>query len=367
MKTGTVRELLTEYKETAPGFDALRLGFSLAIMLWHTVMICYGRFGDTYAAVWSHPLVQPFLRAILPMFFFLGGFLVTGSALRLKSVKTFLIFRVFRIVPALLVEVCFSAIIIGGLLTSLSVRQYYSDPGFFTYFWNIVGFVHFQLPGVFTAHPSDVVNVNLWTLPPDFEGYAIMAVLLLTGMVYERKYFLIIFGSASILLLMLLPNIHWGAIDAPFVHPKLLIYSFFMGTGCYLYADRIPIKKSLMLLSVLGLVFFESRYTTLPGILCACYLTLCIGFIDLRKIPLIRRGDYSYGVYLYGFPIEQTVWHLAPMAREWWSLYLIAMPVTIAFSVFSWHVIEKPLLHLRHHFGATRKSDKADIPSRAKI
>jgi len=152
-------------------------------------------------------------------------------------------------------------------------------------------------------------------------------------------------------------------VDAPFVHQKLLIFSFFLGTGAYLYADRIPIRKTFMALAVLGLGFFEWSYTTVPGLLCACYLTLCIGFIDLRKIPLIRRGDYSYGVYLYGFPIQQAVWHFAPFAREWWSLYLVAMPIALLFSVFSWHVIEKPMLKLRHRFGTTRKKDKADIPA----
>src|SRR5690606_15681422 len=131
---------------TAPGFDALRLVLSVIILLWHTVYVCYGRYSEMYDLVWTHPVVQPVLRAILPMFFFLGGFLVTGSAYRVRKTSRFLMYRVLRIVPALLVEVSLSALLLGAVLTTLPLSAYFTHVDFYKYFLNIIGFVHFYLP-----------------------------------------------------------------------------------------------------------------------------------------------------------------------------------------------------------------------------
>jgi len=64
-----------------------------------------------------------------------------------------------------------------------------------------------------------------------------------------------------------------------------------------------------MLLAFLSLAFFWSKDTAILGIWGICYLTLCFGFLNLRNFPLVKRGDYSYGIYLYGFPIERTLFH----------------------------------------------------------
>jgi peptidoglycan/LPS O-acetylase OafA/YrhL len=63
---------------------------------------------------------------------------------------------------------------------------------------------------------------------------------------------------------------------------------------------------------------------------------------------ILESGDYSYGVYLYGFPIQQTLVHLVPIFREWWPLlFVVGAPMTLAFAMFSWHFIEKPTLSLK--------------------
>jgi peptidoglycan/LPS O-acetylase OafA/YrhL len=92
---------------------------------------------------------------MVPAFFALSGFLVTGSALRLRATAPFLTFRVLRILPALLVEVTLSALILGALFTTLPLKSYFSDPQFFRYFGNIVGLITFHLPGVFESNCVD--------------------------------------------------------------------------------------------------------------------------------------------------------------------------------------------------------------------
>src|SRR5271168_2704028 len=118
---------------------------------------------------------------IVPAFFALSGFLVTGSALRVRATSTFLMFRVLRILPALLVEVTLSALVLGPIFTTLPLRHYFSDPQFFRYFGNIVGWITFYLPGVFHDNIYPTVNGNLWTLPAELDCYLITGALLLTG------------------------------------------------------------------------------------------------------------------------------------------------------------------------------------------
>jgi peptidoglycan/LPS O-acetylase OafA/YrhL len=122
----------------------------------------------------------------VPAFFALSGFLVTGSALRLRATVPFLTFRVLRILPALLVEVTLSAIVLGALFTRLPLSTYFSDPQFFRYFGNIVGLITFHLPGVFEANHVSTINANLWTLPAEFDCYFITAMLMFSGLAYNR-------------------------------------------------------------------------------------------------------------------------------------------------------------------------------------
>lgn len=346
----------------APGFDALRLMLSIAVLVWHSFYVTVVPDSPPFTQVWTHPAVKPVLRAILPMFFFLGGFLVAGSAFRLRNTYNFLLFRFFRIVPALLVEVAFSAIILGALLTTLPLAEYFSHPQFWRYFLNVVGFVQYQLPGVFKSNPNDIVNVNLWTLPPDFHSYGVLAVLMFSGFLFSRKRFFGVFlAGSAIFVALLFFRYNWGDSGRMFVAPVVLVYAFMLGVFCYVYADRIPFNRTLGLLSALGLSLLAYKHTLVLGVVAACYLTLVIGFTDLRNFPLVRHGDYSYGVYLYGFPIQQAIWLFVPLGREWWFNFLLALPATFLFSVASWHWIEKPFLALRHRFEQRR--DGKNVPA----
>ncbi len=355
MKTASVKQLLDQYSEVVPGFNALRLILASIILLYHAFII--QTFSIYHSPYGTHEIwLKPVTRAFLPMFFFLGGFLVTGSALRVKSLKAFLAFRIFRIVPALLVEVVLSAVVLGGFFTTLPLEEYYRSPGFFAYFLNIVGDVHFFLPGVFmegnSVTPTNgLVNGNLWTLPPDLLAYAILTALFALHIIFFRKTFFGLFVFASLVVVVIqvirphdMLNNYLLAIPlAGFMQ----IYSFFMGALVYLFSDRIFLNKRLLLLALVSLAFLSWEQTILLGVWAACYLCLYIGFMDLRNFPLVQRGDYSYGIYLYGYPILQACRNAFPILKTWEELFCIAMPVTLLFAILSWHIIEKPVLGLK--------------------
>src|SRR5579871_6738921 len=182
----SAKAIMDRHHGAGPGFGALRLWLALAVLLVHSVTVTQYDTGLPQR-LWSGP-ARPLLLAILPMFFALSGFLVTGSALRSRSLNIFLVARIFRLLPALLVEITMSALILGPLLTRLPLRAYFSDPLFLSYFGNIVGHVQFYLPGVFADAPMPgVVNLNLWTLAPEYSCYLVIMVLLASGALFDRR------------------------------------------------------------------------------------------------------------------------------------------------------------------------------------
>ena len=143
-------------------------------------------------AIW-HSWARPFVGIILPMFFALSGFLVAGSLERNKSPISFFGLRIIRLAPALLVEITLSAIILGPIFTTFSIQAYFSDPLFYSYFLNVVGYIHYTLPGVFTQNPvPSIVNSQLWTIPFELKCYIMLAGIAGIG-IFGRKNLLLAF------------------------------------------------------------------------------------------------------------------------------------------------------------------------------
>jgi peptidoglycan/LPS O-acetylase OafA/YrhL len=71
------------------------------------------------------------------------------------------------------------------------------------------------------------------------------------------------------------------------------------------------------------------------------------GLTNPRKSGFLNGADYSYGIFLYGFVIQQTFMALAPWGRHWWINIAFAVPAATAVAAISWHVVEKPALALR--------------------
>jgi len=178
-KTISVGDVMRANGGAGPGFDLLRLLLALAIFFSHSFFTSQGDDGS----LWLSP-ARPLLMALVPMFFGLSGFLVTGSAMRTQSLRVFMTFRILRIVPALMTEVVLSAVILGALLTTLPLQDYYTSSEVHQYFGNIIGWIRFALPGVFVDNPMPgLVNVNLWTLKPEFACYAVMAGIIVTVLI----------------------------------------------------------------------------------------------------------------------------------------------------------------------------------------
>lgn len=338
-KSPTIDEALQRYKGRPSGFDYLRVALALSVIIWHSFQICIP--GLTLAG-WHRPLVA----AILPMFFALSGFLVTGSLLRTPYAYEFVALRAIRILPALAMETVLSLLLIGSVFTSLSLRAYFLNPETLAYAANILGWVHFTLPGVFQTHPLATVNQSLWTIPYELECYLVLVLLRVFRILRSRTFLLLI----VILLQVALPAqslLQHGIPSSTWPVPgRSLVIAFLFGVALFLFRDRIRLNLGLFFVAAVAMMIFLyfpaiSYFAPLP----AAYVTLFVGLTNPPRTKLIDSGDYSYGLYLYGFPVQQALYGLG--FTQWWEILVMAVPTAFGCAAFSWFIVEKPLLNRR--------------------
>lgn len=371
----TIKTVFESYKGVGPGFDFLRIALATLVILCHSFLVVDGNFNFVDPRLWA------IFGPVLPMFFALSGFLISGSAQRLK-LKDFLLNRGMRIVPALAVDILVSALIIGPIVTTLSLHDYLRGKEFHHYFLNIIGFIHYELPGVFITNPccSGVgqVNGSLWTVPFEIGCYALMSCLMLVGAVKSKPRMLLI-CAAFVILYWLLPyffakvnlEAHFSDHLLKFISGYVSergrpLYLYFLGgILIYMLMDKIPysiylaVPFSLLVMASNGGFFSLGRVSDLVLAIPTAYLAAYIGFQPVPKLPLYSRGDYSYGMYLYGFPLQQLLVWMWPGRFSIATHFLCSMVCATAVAMFSWHVIEKPVLSLRRKFSFTaRKGDE---------
>ncbi|MHC2253001.1 peptidoglycan/LPS O-acetylase OafA/YrhL [Bradyrhizobium embrapense] len=383
MPAPSIGSMLDQQEGFGPGFDFLRVALAISVVAGHTSYVATGR-GDADPS-WILWFPQ---FAILVMFFALSGFLIAASGLRL-SLKEFLINRGMRIIPALAVEIVLSALILGPIFTTLPLWDYFTSAGTWKYFTNVVGLVNYTLPGVFTGNPAPEVNSSLWTVPFEYGCYAVMAVIMTLGLL--RRPALIVLGAVVLVGIGFAVQIT-GHVATPSQLPpgvagtlydKIFSTALFLGRGAklpvacllgiaiYLYRERIPYDGRILAvcctLCVGAALLGPAAWITQPLLNAVVapalvYITVFLGLSKLPRLPLFSRGDYSYGIYLYGFPMQQVVKVWLPNASPIVQ-FAVALVLITAFAAFSWHWIEKPVLKLRRRFSfvARRRLEPDDM------
>jgi peptidoglycan/LPS O-acetylase OafA/YrhL len=334
----------------ANGFDGLRFLLALGIVIFH----CYTlTAGGTAGMFWP---VETVARLILPAFFVLSGYLVASSLARCGTVREFLLLRALRILPALVAVTIASAFLIGPLLTTLEQREYFSDPRVPAYLQNILGVQRFHLPGVFEANPrAAIVNGSLWTIQLEMICYGLLAALSLLSRGRLLNFLLIAWG-----VLLLFPRIPFAGLALVWLPAKDLVLGFAAGVLLCRYSGRVVLHPLPGLVSFL-LAFCLVRIDQ-PAL---AVLPLAYGVIWLamRRIPArLTRADYSYGIYLIAYPLQQAAIHLLP-GIAWWGVLAIGLPLALLCACGLWHGVERPLLARKHEIVA--RLTGARVPVRA--
>lgn len=339
-------------------FDLLRLCAALAVM-----------FGHSFWLQPAHGRIEPILQhtgleysgsLAVYTFFLISGMLVSASYERQQSLIRFVPLRLARIYPALIACVFLTAFLLYPLLSTGSFASAVLGEETRDYFFKNVGLfwgIQWTLPHIFEHNAiKSVVNGSLWTLPLE-----LMCYLMVVGAGLISAY------SSRLRLVALLAILGAGiAYLATHTSNYELLrsivnkptgYSFyappFFMAGMLLYAFRDRVIVSWRIGIILALAYVAGRHSAIAAPLfhlAFAYVLLCLsGDRILRRIRL--RNDYSYGVYLWAFPIQQIVAAYAPEMDNLVGL-TIAIPLTFAAAVLSWHLVEKPSIRFarRHAF-----------------
>lgn len=283
------------------------------------------------------------------VFFVMSGFLIAGSWLNSHSVLDFAAKRALRIVPALVVSVLFIVLVVGPLATRLPLSEYLAAPGTLAYLGNALLITEFRLPGVFESNPfAHTVNGSLWTLPYEVLMYATVLTLGL----------LKVFGRSMALIgLVLMVGVHFYLIPVYEVQSDLLRKAtrlgmfFYAGVVFYLYRQRLVWSwKIAALLVATNLASARSEYWELVHVLTLPYLTLYLAQLRIPRLAGFgKAGDFSYGLYIFAFPLQQLIMHWSDGSMPLVPFMLLSFAASMAAAVLSWYLIESPALKLKRY------------------
>lgn len=343
---------------TGNNFDAIRLLASLMVVLAHS-------FPLTDRAYNNEPLVlltgsNDFGYLGVSIFLFVSGYLISNSVKRNSSFKVFFSKRILRMLPALCFLILISIFIIGPLFTSLSLKDYFSDKVTYAYLKNIILFdTQYELPGVFVEHPySAIVNGSLWTLGYEFLFYIYL--FFLFWVIKKRKHILIVSCCMLLISILILNIFHQQIIQfqytVPFinfsVNNTLDLFNYFV-VGVIFNSISIPnsyIKYAFLCAILVTLVSFckyecinrNIFYIIVP------LLTYSVAFSKKIKLnSLTKFGDFSYGIYLYSFLVQQILMTTFSPDINPYVFFIISAVISYIIGLLSWNFIEKPCLKFK--------------------
>lgn len=294
------------------------------------------------------------------IFFIVSGFLVSQSLQHSKTVVDFICKRIVRIFPALIVSLLFCVFVVGTLCTRISLSNYFQSPETYRYFKILKLYPYFsdRLPGVFENLPEKSVNGSLWTLAYEITIYLFLVFLQIIGVFSKRNIVLILciitFPVACYMIFTLNP-----VRQIPILHlsiTEMLEFGvfFMMGTLLNLFNDKIPYKFPYFLFMVIiwfGLGYFGIMKSISIKIISYFALPYIVNYLANLKGKINdfgKMGDFSYGIYIYAFPVQQTIIYFSNTTISVFNLFNSSALIVLVLSTLSWYLIEKNALKYKH-------------------
>lgn len=321
---------------TKNNFDFLRVLLAFIVFLGHLGTLS----ASAELKIFEH---SPIEIAVFG-FFVVSGFLIARSYDRSSSLKSYLKKRILRIVPAYLLVVFLCAILLS-LVSTLSLYDYFTNSQVYKYlFWNSL-FLNFKapwLPGVFG---NQAVNGALWTLKVEMCYYFCVPLLfLLFGKNNKyRNISLAVIYFLSLIYLNYFESLHKMSLAKQI--PGVLCY-FIPGMLIYFNFDKfIKYKNSLFIVAIMTVwidLIFDIKLVS-PMMIGIIVLYIAYSFKFLNNFG--KYGDFTYGIYIFHFPIIRTFTTLGLFEHyNPFVMALICMLVVIGVGVSSWHFYEKKFL-----------------------
>jgi peptidoglycan/LPS O-acetylase OafA/YrhL len=283
-------------------------------------------------------------------FFAISGYLVFASWERDPHVLRFLLKRVLRIFPALLVVTIIGALVIGPMATTLPVREYFANPLVARYLGTVLLYpTSFSLPGVFADNPfPNDVNSSIWTLAMEFAMYLGVAMLGACGLLTRRTVIPTLVTALACFAGVICRNVQSTVMTMD--TNELVRSGFCFASGMLLRVlhDR-KILTSWAWLPITTFLVISHQTAVQSWALLIFVPYGAIAFAS-RPLPYVHKagrfGDPSYGVYIYAFMVQQSLMHWIPTISV--GTFLVsASVISIIAGYASWHLVEKRALRLK--------------------
>jgi peptidoglycan/LPS O-acetylase OafA/YrhL len=290
-------------------------------------------------------------RLGLDGFFIISGFFIFKSLQRSKNLLDYFKKRLLRLFPALFVVLLLTVMLAPFVYQG--VLPLYKNIEVYTYLPNNLSLYNLQpvIEGIFNKNSYHAINGSLWTIRYEFSLYIILSLLY-----FFRNNIKIVKTLLTIGLVFLLVMFNFfldrfaGSKVFGMVGYEILDLGTFFVCGSVLAAFNfekinkkrvLPIAVLIAIISIYFGFYSVSKHIVLPVII------LLIGFIQLPFFSTFGKiGDMSYGIYIYSFPVQQTLIHFFEF--DLYPLIMWSLIISITFGYLSWHLVEKRALEFKN-------------------
>ena len=404
-------ELLFQSRKNS--FTFLRFAFAMLVIIGHSFVL--GGFGDEPLTISGVITGREFA---VQAFFAISGFLIAKSLATDPSLWRFVWHRIFRVYPAFLLFLLLAAF---ALVPWAIERQFPSVASY----WDRIPTHYisqnwalqcgeYQVVGVFSSNPNGAINGSLWSIK--FEAYFYVSVAacvwasrtkvlltILAATVSVFAFFLLGWSLSGVLAVLMLGA---AVVRAPYRLPALFAFVWIASLTRILeprILAMIPVDIRWVIWPAFDRIFEATSLPFIGGGLCWQYrgrlpwtwlsggiaaLVLCVAAqydlwllvmpVALPYLVLVcafrlpfhafdRLGDYSYGLYIFSFPVQQTLFNLGVHRNGVFVYAAVAIFVTLALAVVSWYLVEKPCLALGRKVGKWRAPSKPSSETRSTL
>ncbi|WP_417481368.1 acyltransferase family protein [Maricaulis sp.] len=291
--------------------------------------------------------------AAVNAFFILSGFLIADSLEHRANVFIYAASRALRILPALVLLSLTATLVIGPVVTSLEAAEYWTRSQTWLYPVQVLGFLDTEHgpAGVYADLPrAGEFSATLWTLRYEVIAYLAAAIVFFTPIPWGRWSHLVLFALASAAFLAL--TLFWVEAPAVIMSAARLSAAFTLGMVIHGWRDYLPLAPGVAVVGLpLWLLSGAAPWAEHFMNITLASALFWIAFARLGGLPTASRiPDWSYGIYIWHYPVMQTVLFFHPSAPPL-LIGLIAVPVTGILAELSWSWVEKPSLGYKATFG----------------
>ena len=322
-------------------FDFLRVVFAFTVAFAHLIELS------------DLEILKPFklffnTRLAIDGFFIVSGFLIAKSYENSTTIKDYIIRRAKRIIPAYAVVILISALFLSAIST-YSLSEYFSNIQFWKYLTANLSFQNYLepcLPGVFETNKFCAVNGALWTIKLEEAFYLLVPVFYWLVRVKKFNFYALII---IVYLLSVTYYTYFLSIDNYRIAKQLPGALAFFGTGIVFYKNFSLLQKwkDYIIIPCL-IIFFLEHYilkTQLLKPVAFGFMVFYVAYSFRFLNNFGKYGDFTYGIYIYHFPLIQLFVYLGLFNK--YPPILICMlflMLTLLLAILSWYLIEIPYL-----------------------